>query len=64
MFVSKCVDAGAVTGTKGIEAIKEVVDAASVDDNPLLTECVAEEGCCTHDNPCKLPAPSSFINGV
>lgn len=39
------VDTGTGTGTIGIEALKGVLDTASVDDNPVITTAVAEEGC-------------------
>lgn len=37
VLVPKCVDTGAVTGTIGIEAVKDVVDTTSPDDNPVIT---------------------------
>lgn len=44
VLLTKSVDTGAGTGTIGIDAIKNAVDTASVDDNPVITALVAEEG--------------------
>lgn len=54
VLLTKNVDTGTGTGTIGMDAIKNAVDTASVDDNPVITTLVAEEGRCTHDNTCKL----------
>lgn len=51
VFVTKNVDAGTVTGTVGIEALKEVSDTATSDDLPVITAKVAYRGCGTHENP-------------
>lgn len=54
VFLTKVVDTGTGTGTIGMDAIKNAVDTASVDDNPVMTAGVAEEGCRTHDNTWKV----------
>lgn len=56
-------DTGTVTGKVGIEAVKEVVDTTSIDDNPVLTKVVAEEGCNAPCNSTKVTVPTPFANG-
>lgn len=45
-----------------MDAVKEVVDTTSIDDNPVLTAYVTEEGCVAHVNTRKPTSHTSNLN--
>ncbi len=52
VFVSCRVDTGPVTGS-GMDAVKDVLDTTTSDNNSVLTACVASHGRNTPKSTCK-----------